>query len=140
MRLIIALSVVVAACGANPAASAPPEPPPQSTPASPSVEIIGAPPPFTYWAPAGSRIEPHPTNPGVWIAKLRGQTRYYFGDGCGASRYQSYVGRKLEALPTRPEGAEWRFIDGAHNQDLRFGRLNIHHDAATRVITEIACH
>ena len=126
MRLILAVAIAALAAGAA---------------AAPRVEVVGTPPPFTYWAPTGARIEPHPTNPGVWISKgPGGQTRYYFGDACGASKMQSFVGRKLDALPPRPAGAEWRFIDGAHNQDLRFGRLNVFHDAKTRVITEIACH
>lgn len=100
------------------------------------------PPPFTYWAPAGSTIRNHPREPEVWIAETDGGSkRYYYGDRCRASAYQHLVGRPTDALPEKPAGVVWReaCTSCAVQSDLNRVRMNISYDENIGIIEAISC-
>lgn len=136
------------AAGGPPPASIPAAEPvprdPVATPVPPparNVRVEADPaPPFTYWAPAGSVIRNHPTNPGIWLAEVNGrQTGYYFGDRCRASEYQGLVGRPVRSLPDPPP-ANWRVSCETCpvTDDLRPDRLNVVFDR-NEIVTGVSC-
>ncbi len=98
------------------------------------------PPPFTYWAPAGSVIRNHP-NPGIWVAYVDGRQtgEYYFGDQCRASEHQDLIGRPVRSLPN-PTPLNWRVSceTCAVTQDLRGDRLNVLFDQ-DNIVTKVSC-
>jgi hypothetical protein len=100
------------------------------------------PPPFTYWAPDGAVIRNH-GNPGVWVAYLDGRSvATYFGDECGASEFQRYIGEPLSTVPTPPEGVMMRAACStcAVTDDLRRDRLNVVFEEDTQRVASIACY
>lgn len=100
------------------------------------------PPPFIYWAPKGSTVINH-ANPGIWIAKDGADTvALYYGDACGASHHQSFVGEPISALPRlrAPGGVRTFCSSCAHRDDLRVDRLNVEFNAASEAIEKIACY
>lgn len=111
--------------------------------ARPKVVMAADPqPPFTYWAPENSTIRNHPRQPGIWIAESEnGARKYYFGDRCHASEFQSYVGRRLDSLPSKPAEALWRLTCStcATLSDLGWARMNVSYDQSTKTIEEISC-
>lgn len=129
----------------------PPDEPPAVAPAprqtpdrAPRGVIVRAepPPPFTYWAPPGSVIRNH-GNPGLWTAFLNGrQVKTYFGDACGASRLQVWVGQRVDDLPALPPLLPQRnFAQGDPvTQDLAPNRINVIYDRQTRKVVEVACY
>lgn len=168
MRLIgVAAALVLAGCAPQaeegrardepePAASTPAAPPSDPEPApAPSAPIqlterrevvmrADPPPPYTYWAPEGSVIRNHPTNPGVWIAYVDGGQAggYYFGDACGAAARQDWIGRPRAELPSPAPGESRRVFEtgDALTEDLRPDRTNIEIDPATQRVASISCH
>jgi hypothetical protein len=99
------------------------------------------PPPYTYWAPAGSTIRNH-GNPGIWVAEVNGrQVATYFGDDCGAAQQQTWIGLSRKAIPAAlPEAQRRVFEEGEPvTQDLRPNRLNIVIDPKTQTVTRIYC-
>lgn len=154
MRLtfaVMGLSAGLAACSGG-TGPEPVEPPPAVTPspaptapppAPAGVRVQADPaPPFTYWAPAGSVIRNHPTNPGIWFAELEGRQvgGYYFGDACRASEHQGLVGRSRLTLPEPPPD-NWRVgcVTCPMTEDLRPDRMNVLFDEADDVIREVRC-
>lgn len=100
------------------------------------------PPPFTYWAPAGSTIINHPNGDAVWIADQDGKpVAYYFGDQCRASEYQHFAGQPLSAFPEPSADDVWRFActQCAVTSDLSYARMNISFDEETEIIQAISC-
>ncbi|WCM27347.1 hypothetical protein NDN01_25760 [Sphingomonas sp. QA11] len=140
MALILAM--VLSACGASDGRQRGSDPLLTEL-AKPNIVMEADPvPPFTYWAPEGATIRNHPRQVGVWVAQGAGQPdRYYFGDQCGASGYQQFVGRSLAEMPSAPTGAVWRTHCSACavTQDLAMARLNISFDERTQTIDRIAC-
>ena len=115
---------------------------PSSLPTPAVIMAANPPPPFTYWADAGSTIRNHGRQAGIWIAQAPGKPdRYYFGDRCSASRYQDFVGRPVSEMPAPPAGAEWRShcVSCAVNQDLRWDRMTITFSDESRTVEAIAC-
>ena len=110
---------------------------------TPAVIMEAAPPPpFTYWAAAGSTIRNHGHQPGIWIGQKAGKPdRYYFGDGCLASKHQQLVGRRVSEMPAPPADAVWRThcAGCAVNQDLRWDRMTITFNDDSRRVEAIAC-
>jgi hypothetical protein len=115
----------------------------KSAHASPSVVMAADPqPPFTYWAPARSTVRNHPRQPGIWVAESKdGSRKYYFGDQCRASEFQSFVGQSVDALPVRPANAKWRLACStcAVLSDMDWMRMNVTYDQQTRTINDISC-
>jgi hypothetical protein len=111
--------------------------------AQPNVTIAADPaPPFTYWAPEGATIRNHPNVPGLWQAFVGGKNvATYFGDACGASRLQAYVGKPLQSFPPSAPGAEVRTACETCpvHDDLRPSRINVIHDNAETIV-KIACY
>ncbi len=111
--------------------------------AAPGVRIeADPPPPFAYWAPAGSVIRNHPTSPGVWFAEIDGRRGpIYFGDDCGAARLQGLVGRP--DVPGERLSSAGGLRDYAVGQpvtsDLRADRLNVERNAPGGRILSISC-
>lgn len=109
----------------------------------PGVTIAANPaPPFAYWAPEGSVIRNHPSSPGIWIAEGEGEAVYYFGDACGASRYQiDTVGTDRATIEGPPPDVEVRdYVRGdALIQNLVPTRLNIERDGPGGRILSISC-
>ena len=110
---------------------------------APGVTIAADPaPPFAYWAPEGSTIRNHPSSPGIWIAEGEGDAVYYFGDACGASRYQiDTVGTDRAAIEGLPVEVEVRdYVQGdALVQNLVPTRLNVERDGPGGRILSISC-
>lgn len=145
------------AASATPSAQTPPTPPdeppaadrtPTQTPSPadnppPGVTVrADPPPPFTYWAPPGSVIRNH-GNPGLWVAYLNGrQVKTYFGDGCGASRLQGWIGLLVDDLPALPPVLPQRNFarDEPVTQDLDPTRINVIYNPQTRRVEEVACY
>lgn len=99
------------------------------------------PPPFTYWAPAGSVIRNH-GNPGLWVAELNGrQVKTYFGDDCGASQLQGWIGQDVDTLPALPPVLPQRSFarDEPVTQDLSRNRINVIYEPRSRRVEEVAC-
>lgn len=120
-----------------------PTPPPPTPDPEPRGVTVRAdpPPPFTYWAPPGSVIRNH-GNPGLWVAVLNGrQVKTYFGDDCGASRLQGWIGLREDELPALPPVLPQRnFAQGQPvTQDLVPNRINVIYDPQTRRVVEVAC-
>jgi hypothetical protein len=115
----------------------------KSAHAAPSVVMAADPqPPFTYWAPAHSTVRNHPRQPGIWVAESKGGSRkYYFGDQCRASEFQSFVGQSVDALPGRPANTKWRLACStcAGLSDMDWMRINVTYDQQTRKINDISC-
>jgi hypothetical protein len=111
--------------------------------AKPNVIMAAEPqPPFTYWAPENSIIRNHSRQPGIWIAESRdGSLKYYFGDQCGASRFQRFIGQSLNALPEKPATATWRLAcsNCAGTSNLDWTRMNVLYQQQTRTIDNISC-
>lgn len=98
------------------------------------------PPPFTYWAPAGSVIRNRA--PGIWFAEVAGEAKAtYVGDACRASEYQRYVGGPVSALPAKPTGANWvvACLTCPRTADLRLDRMDVAFDPMTNRVREIRC-
>jgi hypothetical protein len=137
-------------------ACTPDSPPPATNEAHPATEAppfqlaqptvvmeASPPPPFTYWAPDGATIRNHPDAPGVWHAFVDDRNvAVYFGDDCGASDYQRFIGETVEAVPAPPPVVEVReSCDGCPvNDDLRRNRMNIIFDEVSRKVVKIACY
>lgn len=144
--------LLLAACGA-PQAEAPADPPSDGDTAAAPARVEGLPepavtmtadppPPYTYWAPEGSEVRNHPSNPNVWVAFGPGSTvAYYFGDACEAAAKQTWIGRARSDLPEPPTGAEWRIVESGESvvQDLQLDRLNIEIDPQTLQVISISC-
>ena len=99
------------------------------------------PPPFTYWAPEGATIRNH-GNPGIWIAYVEGrQVATYFGDGCGASGLQHWIGMRVTEVPGPVEGEQRRVfaVDEPVTDDLRPDRLNIAYSRDTGRVVSVSC-
>lgn len=99
-------------------------------------------PPFTYWAPAHSTVRNHSRQPGIWVAESKdGSRKYYFGDQCRASEFQSFIGQSIGALPERPANATWRLACStcARLSDMVWMRMNVTYDQKTRTINDISC-
>lgn len=111
--------------------------------AEPNIVMVANPaPPFTYWAPDGSTVRNHPEQPGIWIATTAdGSRKFYFGDRCRASDYQDYLGRSVDVLPEKPDGALWRMACSTCvvESSLAPQRMNVTYDQQTRIINEISC-
>lgn len=145
-----ALALAFAACSPAPSPTVVNETQPApagSTPfqlAQPTVVMEASPaPPFTYWAPDGATIRNHPDVPGVWHAFVGDRnSAIYFGDDCGASGYQRYIGETVDAVPAPPPVVEVReSCDGCPvNDDLRRNRMNIIFDEGTGKVVKIACY
>lgn len=139
--LLTALAAMACSPRREPVASAAPSIAPFVL-AQPNVTIAADPaPPFTYWAPEGSTIRNH-VNPGIWNAFVDGRNvATYFGDACGASGYQAYVGQPLKSLPPPPNGVDMRLSceTCAVNDDLRPNRMNVIHNSAETIV-KIACY
>lgn len=135
---LAALSLAVTGCTRSTAA-------PIADPAvaKPNVVMAANPrPPFTYWAPEGSTIRNHPSQPGIWVAEATdGGRKFYFGDRCRASEFQRYVGRSVDTLPEKPADAKWRLTCSTcvATSDLHWERMNVSYDQETRTISEISC-
>jgi len=146
--LAASLFLLIVACGQAPVAGEPAASPATddvSLPPQRSVTIVAdPPPPFVYWAPEGAEIRNHPTSPGLWVAFIDGEPTgdVYFGDDCGASRRQHWVGRRREDLPTPPATENWRVFEAgqAVTADARPDRTNIRIDPATQRVLEVACY
>ena len=124
----------------NPA-PAPSPPMPDRAPRGVTVQA-DPPPPFTYWAPPGSVIRNH-GNRGLWVAYLNGrQVKTYFGDDCGASRLQGWVGQGVDDLPALPPVLPQRNSARGEpvTQDLMPNRINVIYDGRTRRVVEVACY
>lgn len=132
-----------AAAVPQPATASPPPPADEAPPTPQGVTVrADPPPPFTYWAPPGSVIRNH-GNPGQWLAFVNGrQVKSYYGDACGASRLQSWIGKPVDGFPAQTPPVELRVSAEGDPviQDLRPIRLNVIHDRQTRRIIEIACY
>lgn len=148
MRVATSILTLLAMAGASVGCTASRDNPdaavvPEITLSEPGVVMEANPrPPFTYWALEGSTVRNHPRVEGVWIAAKEGEDeRYYFGDACSASRYQRFVGHHIDALPEKPDGAEWRqaCTTCAVTSDLGRARMNIVYDENTRIIDRISC-
>lgn len=163
MRLILALVAIAGLTACDPAVApvAPEEPSQASTQPSPApvaaAEPMEAPtppprpniivradpaPPHTYWAPEGSEIHNHPSVDDVWMAYVDGrQVGYYFGDGCGASLRQDWIGLRRSELPARPADEAWRIFETAEptTDDLRRERTNIEIDPETQRVVRVSC-
>ncbi|QND70030.1 hypothetical protein [Tardiphaga robiniae] len=115
----------------------------KSAHATPKVVMAADPqPPFTYWAPEYSTIRNHPRQRGIWIAEAAdGSRKYYFGDQCRASEFQSFVGQSVDALPERPANATWRLACStcAGLSDMDWMRMNVTYDQKNRTINDISC-
>lgn len=166
MRLILLLAGgLLGACvepPAPPVASAPIDPPSQTAQPEPtrpvavpagadtvrtqpperSVRMLADPaPPFTYWAPEGATIRNH-GNPGIWIAYVQGrQVAMYFGDGCGASGLQPWVGMPVTEIPAPVQGEQRRVfaVDEPVTDDLRPDRLNVAYSRDTGRVVSVSC-
>lgn len=151
MRVISTIALfLLTACGA-PDADTPADPNPDvaATPTrveglpEPAVTMTADPrPPYTYWAPEGSEVRNHPSNPNAWMAFGPGSAVvYYFGDACEAAAKQTWVGRARSSLPEPPTGDEWRIVESGQSvlQDLRLDRLNIEIDPQTQQVVSITC-
>lgn len=116
--------------------------PVRTPPPTRSVRIAAdPPPPFTYWAPEGATIRNH-GNPGIWIAYVQGrQVGMYFGDDCGASGLQHWVGMPVDRLPAPVEGEQRRThaVNDPVTEDLRPNRLNVAYDPRTRRVERVSC-
>jgi len=144
--------LLLAACGA-PQAEAPADPPSDGDTATAPARVEGLPepavtmtadppPPYTYWAPEGSEVRNHPSNPNVWVAFGPGSAvAYYFGDACEAAAKQDWIGRARGDLPEPPTGDEWRIVESGESvlQDLQLDRLNIEIDPQTQRVVSISC-
>ncbi|WP_374275413.1 hypothetical protein [Brevundimonas sp.] len=110
---------------------------------APGVTIAADPaPPFAYWAPEGSVIRNHPSSPGIWIAEGEGEVVYYFGDACGASRYQiDTVGTDRATIEDLSPEVEVRdYVQGdVLIQNLVPTRINIERDGPGGRILSISC-
>ena len=110
---------------------------------APGVTIVADPaPPFAYWAPEGSVIRNHPSSPGIWIAEGEGDAVYYFGDACGASRYQiDTVGTDRATIENLAAEVEVRdYVQGdVLIQNLVPTRINIERDGPGGRILSISC-
>lgn len=92
-------------------------------------------PPFTYWAPPGSTIRNHPTSSGIWFAEVQVEQRpTYFGEDCGAYRWQDLIGEPIAPLRVAFAGARISGPGQPITADLRFERLNILTDKQGRVL------
>jgi hypothetical protein len=138
----VAVVVLLGACSQEdhaPAAAERPAP----TLTTPAVRMVAdPPPPFTYWAPEGSTVRNHPSEPGIWIAEAAtGARTFYFGDQCHASQRQAWVGQSVDALPKKPDGQAWRIACSACvvNSDLQRDRLSVTYDADTRRVVDVTC-
>lgn len=136
-------AIAPAAAPASPAATPTSAAPSRTAPPAdrPGVRVAAdPPPPFTYWAPAGSVIRNH-GNPGLWVAEVNGrQTGHiYFGDQCKASEHQGLVGQPVRSLP-QPPPANWRISCETCpvTQDLRPDRMNVKFDR-NDIVTEVSC-
>lgn len=115
----------------------------KSAHATPNVVMVADPqPPFIYWAPEHSTIRNHLRQSGIWVAQSKdGSRKFYFGDQCGASELQRFVGQSVDALPEKPVNATWRLTcstcAGLSNMDLM--RMNVTYDQQTRAINDISC-
>lgn len=129
--------VEVPATEPQPAEERPPPP-------RPNVVVRADPaPPHTYWAPEGSEIRNHPNVSGIWMAYVDGrQIGYYFGDDCGASGRQSWIGLLRSELPVRPANEAWRIFETGQptTDDLRRDRTNIEIDPDTQRVVQVSCH
>lgn len=100
-------------------------------------------PDLTYWAPEGSTVTNHPDVPGIWFAERDGRrVATYFGDACGASRYQHLVGKaRQQAQVQAPSDGGLRTFctTCAHTDDLRPNRLNVIFDEATQIVRRVEC-
>ncbi len=110
---------------------------------APGVTIAANPaPPYAYWAPEGSVIRNHPSSSGIWIAESDKGAVFYFGDECGASRYQlDTVGTDKATIENLPPEVEVRdYVQGqALIQNLVPTRLNIERDGVAGRILSISC-
>ncbi len=163
MRLILSLAAIAGLTACDPAVApvAPEEPRQASTQPSPAPVAAHEPmeeptppprpniivradpaPPHTYWAPEGSEIRNHPHAEGVWTAHVGGrQVHYYFGDDCGASRRQDWIGLLRSELPARPAGEAWRVFETNQptTDDRRIERTNIEIDPQTQRVVRVTC-
>lgn len=153
MRVILTSGLfMLAACGAPEAQAPDDQAPREETPqaserveglAEPAVTMTAdPPPPYTYWAPEGTEVRNHPSNPDVWIAFGEGaNATYYFGDACEAAAKQDWLGRTRSDLPAPPTGAEWRIFETGQSvlQDLQLDRLNIEIDPQTQQVISVSC-
>lgn len=102
------------------------------------------PPPFVYWAPEGAEIRNHSTGANLWVAFVDGEPNgeTYFGDDCGASRRQHWIGRRREELPPPPTDEHWRVFESgqAVTADAAPDRTNIRIDPDTQRVLEVACY
>lgn len=143
-----ATALLLAGCSAGERAS---DPLPEIALARPDVIVeADPPPPYTYWAPAGSTIRVHPNLragrglPVSWIAEKGGRPlSYYHGDQCGAAAYQRFVGHPVMTLEQAgpPEGATLRLVctQCAMLSDLGYGRMTVVFDDETRIVSDISC-
>ena len=115
----------------------------KSADATPNVVMAAdPPPPSIYWAPEHSTVRNHPRQPGIWVAESKdGSRKYYFGDQCRASEFQSFIGQRVDALPERPTNAIWRLACStcARLSDMDWMRMNVTYDQQTRTINDISC-
>lgn len=105
------------------------------------VMLADPPPPYTYWAPEGAAIRNHPTQPGIWIAYIGGETGpYYFGDHCEAARRQAWVGRPIEQFAAELPSNSRVYASGqAVTSNLIWDRLNVMLDKPGGVVLRVEC-